>query len=284
MGRLDGKVAFITGAARGQGRSHARRLAEEGAAIVAVDVCEDIDGIESPLATEEDLAETVRVVEEGGGRIIARRADVRSSEELTAAVDAGLSEFGSIDIVVANAAVIAYKKLADLTDEIWDTAIDVNVNGVYKTVKAALPSMIERGEGGAIVLISSGITYRTATATVDYVTAKTGLIGMMRSLAVELAPHWIRVNTIHPGFVLTPVLDNEVYGKRLAQIVGRDTDFADREERLQAMWELFESRHLLPIGWVDPVDISNGIVFLASDEARYITGEELKIDGGFASQ
>jgi (+)-trans-carveol dehydrogenase len=283
MGRVEGKVAFITGAARGQGRSHAVRLAEEGAAILAVDICEDIEGVDIPLATQADLDETVRLVEEAGGRIVARKADVRSSEQLGAAVADGLAAFGKIDVVVANAAALSYRNMQEIDEERWLTMLDVNLNGPFRTIKAAMPSMLERGEGGSIILISSAVAFRASNAVVDYVTAKTGLVGMMRALAQELAPHWIRVNSIMPGQVLTPVLDNEVYGKRLSASLGGRT-FASRDERIEAMWELFRPRHMLPLGWVDPIDVSNAVLYLASDEARYVTAEELRVDAGFAGR
>jgi SDR family mycofactocin-dependent oxidoreductase len=282
MGRVEGKVAFITGAARGQGRSHAVRLAEEGADIVAVDICEDIDEVDIPLATEADLGETVRLVEAAGGRIVARKADVRSSDQLNAAVADGLAAFGKIDVVVANAAALSYRTLQEIDEQRWLTMLDVNLNGPFRTIKAALPAMVERGGGGSIVLISSAVAFRASNAVVDYVTAKTGLVGMMRALAQELAPHWIRVNSIMPGQVLTPVLDNEVYGQRLSALLGRT--FASRDERIEAMWELFKPRHMLPLGWVDAIDVSNAVLYLASDESRYVTAEELRVDAGFAGR
>jgi (+)-trans-carveol dehydrogenase len=283
MGRVDEKVAFITGAARGQGRSHAIRLAEEGAAILAVDICENIDGIDIPLASESDLKETVRLVESAGGRIVARKADVRSSEQLASAVEAGLEAFGKIDVVVANAAALSYKNMQEIDESLWLTMLDVNLNGVFRTIKSVLPSMVERGEGGSIVIISSAVAFRTSNAVADYVTAKTGLVGLMRALAQELAPHWIRVNAIMPGQVLTPVLDNEVYGRRLAAGLGVEP-FASRDERVAAMWEAFRPRHMLPLGWVDPIDVSNAVLYLASDESRYVTAEELRVDAGFAGR
>jgi SDR family mycofactocin-dependent oxidoreductase len=283
MGRVDGKVAFITGAGRGQGRSHAVRLAEEGADIVAIDICEDVEGVEIPCATEADLQETVRLVEATGRRVLARKADVRSAGEVAAVVDDALVTFGKIDVVVANAAVVAYKRFLDLSEELWLRTMDINLNGVFRTVKAVLPSMVERNEGGSIILISSGVAFRSGGAVVDYAAAKTALIGLARSLAQELSPHWIRVNTIHPGHILTPILDNEVYGKRLGEALGGRT-FESRDERLEAMWELFKPRHMLPLGWLESIDISNAVLWLASDESRYVTAEELRVDAGFAGR
>jgi SDR family mycofactocin-dependent oxidoreductase len=284
MGRVEGKVAFITGAARGQGRSHAVRLAEEGADILAVDVCEDIDGLDVPLATDADLQETVRLVEAAGGRIVACKADVRSGEQLREAVAEGLDAFGKIDVVVANAGVAAYKDFSSLTEDVWLKTIDVNLNGVFRTIKAALPSMIERGEGGSVVLISSGTAYRGGGLLVDYATAKTGLIGLMRSFALELAPHWIRVNLVAPSTVLTPIVDNPVFARVVEGAMHGGEPYASPDERLDAMRDMIQPRHMLPLGWVEPVDISNAVLYLASDEARYVTAEELRVDLGFAGR
>jgi SDR family mycofactocin-dependent oxidoreductase len=284
MGRVEGKVAFITGAARGQGRSHAVRLAEEGADIVAVDICGNIDLVGVPLATEEDLAETVRLVEATGRRIIARKADVRSLDELRAVADEALGELGKIDVVVANAGVALYKNVHELTEERWLASMDVNLHGVFRTIKATLPAMVERDEGGSIVIISSGTAYRGGGLLVDYATAKTGLVGLMRTLAAEVAPHWIRVNLIAPSTVLTPIVDNEVFARVVEGAMNNGQPFESREARLTAMREMIQPRHMLPLGWVDPVDISNAVLFLASDESRYVTGEELRVDLGFAGR
>jgi len=283
MGRVEGKVAFITGAGRGQGRSHAVTLAKEGADILAVDICEDLPSSYSPLATKEDLEETVRLVEAVGGRIVARKADVRSSAELDEAVAAGLEAFGKIDIVIANAVIINYMSVLDISEEQFEATIDVNLHGVFRTVKAALPAMIQGGAGGCIILIASGVAYK-AIPVVDYSAAKTALIGMMRGLANELAPHWIRVNAIAPGHVLTPVCDNESYGVRLAQQLRDGRPFESRDERLEAMWNQFKPRHMLPLGWLESIDISNAVLYLASDEARYVTAEELRVDAGYAER
>jgi (+)-trans-carveol dehydrogenase len=283
MGRVEGKVAFITGVARGQGRSHAVRLAREGADIIGLDICEDLPVAHSPHATEEDLAETVRLVEGTGRRIVARKADVRFRDQIDNVVAEGLEAFGKIDVVVANAVTIAYTPLLELTEEAFEATLDVNLHGVYNTVKAALPSMVGRGEGGSIILIASGVAYK-AVPVVDYSAAKTALIGMMRSLANELAGSWIRVNVIAPGHVLTPVVDNPAYGERVARQVRNGQPFANREEQLATMWEQFKPRHMLPLGWLEPDDISSGVLFLASDESRYVTAEELRVDGGYAER
>jgi SDR family mycofactocin-dependent oxidoreductase len=269
-GKLEGKVAFITGAARGQGRSHAIRLAEEGADIVAVDICAQIATVPYPMATPEDLAETVKEVEALDRRIFARQADVRDEAGLKAAFDAGVAELGPVDIVLANAG-IAPLSLQDEHDA-WQDVIDVNLTGVFKTVETAIPSMIARGRGGAIVLTSStagitgigGPTY----GGLGYTAAKHGVVGLMRSYANNLAPYSIRVNSVHPTGVRTPMIVNEV----MAEFLAADPTLSD------AM------ANALPVDMVEPVDVSNAIVWLVSDDARYITGVTLPVDAGFTNK
>jgi (+)-trans-carveol dehydrogenase len=284
MGRLSGRVAFITGAARGQGRSHAVRLAEEGASIIAVDICEDIPEIPARFGTREDLAETVEAVEAVDGRIVARVADVRDFAQLQAAVADGVAELGPPDIVVANAGVAAYKAFPELEESVWRTTIDVNLTGVYRTVKAALPWMVEAGKGGSIILISSGIVNRGGGIVVDYAASKAGVVGLMRSLALELGPYNIRVNSIMPGNVLTNMLVSGNFGRVVAGAVNGGEPFASQEEMIDAMEAMFRARNMIPLGWVEPRDISEGVLFLASDESRFITSESLRIDLGFAGK
>jgi SDR family mycofactocin-dependent oxidoreductase len=272
-GRVQGKVAFITGAARGQGRSHAIRLAQEGADIIAVDVLEDIPGLPYAGATEADLAETVKEVEALDRRIIASKADVRDFGQLKSALDAGVAELGRLDIVSANAGVYALT-LDEPTDPaerrtFWQDTIDVNLTGVWNTVEAAAPTMIEAGRGGAIILTASTAASKSAAndslAMNAYTAAKHGVVGLMRNLAVDLAPHSIRVNTVHPTGVHTPMVENVVVEKYMAENPG----FAKLV------------LNSLPVDAVDPVDISNAIVYLASDAARYVTGVQLPVDAGF---
>lgn len=269
-GVLEGKVAFITGAARGQGRSHAIRLAEEGADIIAVDICAQIDTVGYPMSTPEDLAETVRAVEALDRRIHATEADVRDREALQAAFDAGVAELGPVDIVLGNAG-IAPLSLTPSPEE-WFDVIAVNLTGVYHTVEIAIPSMIERGQGGAIVLTSStaglaGIGGNTPGG-LGYTAAKHGVVGLMRSYANSLAPHSIRVNTIHPTGVNTPMVVNDV----MQQFLENDPAMG------QAM------ANALPVPMIEAVDISNAIVWLASDAARYVTGVTLPVDAGFLNK
>ncbi len=269
-GRLEGKVAFITGAARGQGRSHAIRLAEEGADIIAIDICDRIPENPYEPATEEDLAETVRRVEALDRRIVARKADVRDEGQLREAVDAGVAELGRLDIVSGNAGISGSPATAEeFPDDQWLNMLDINLAGVWRTAKVAIPHLKAAG-GGSIVLTSSVAGLRGFAHLSHYVAAKHGVVGLMRSLAIELAPFSIRVNSIHPTQVDTPMIMNEtIFGM-----------FSPDNPTKEAFTEISQSMNSLPIPWVDPVDISNALLFLASDEARYITGVPLPVDAG----
>jgi len=272
MGRVDGKVALITGAARGQGRAHALRLAEEGADIIAIDACTSAATAPYPGATEADLAETAKQVEDRDRRIVTQKADVRDLAGLQAAVNAGLSEFGRLDIVCANAGIASFAPAWELTEEAWQEMIDVNLTGVWKTVKATVPTLIEQGSGGSVVLTSSIAGLIAFPNLAHYTAAKHGVTGLMRTLAVELAPHHIRVNSIHPTTVDTDMVNNEaIYALFLGGMQGATR--ADAEVGMKAL-------NALPIPWVDPVDISNAVLYLASDEARYVTGTTHVIDAG----
>ncbi len=272
MGRVSGKVAFITGAARGQGRSHAVRLAEEGADIIAVDICSQLDTVPYGLATPDDLAATVKLVEEHDRRILARQVDVRDLAGLQAIVDEGIAELGGVDIVVANAGIGSFAPLWELTEEQWNETIDVNLTGVWKTVKAAIPAMIAAGRGGSIVLTSSLAGLVAYANLSHYVAAKHGVTGLMRSLAVELAPYNIRCNSLHPAIVHSDMTHNDaIYALFLPHLTNPTR--AEAEEGYKAM-------HGLPISGLEPIDISNMVLFLASDEGRYITGTTQLLDAG----
>jgi SDR family mycofactocin-dependent oxidoreductase len=274
MGKLEGKVAFITGAARGQGRSHAVRLAQEGADVIAVDLCAQVGSVGYPLATPEDLAETVRQVEALDRRIVATQADVRDTAGLKAAVDDGVAQLGRLDIVLANAGIASFAPVEDLDDAMWDDMIDVNLSGVFKTVRAALPHLRAGGRGGAIVLTSSTAGIMGLPNLAHYVAAKHGVVGLMKVLALELAPEMIRVNSVHPTSVDTDMIHNEqTYG------VFRPDKPAGEVTR-DDVGEAFQGLNALPVRWVEPVDISNAILFLVSDDARYVTGVQLPVDAG----
>jgi (+)-trans-carveol dehydrogenase len=273
MGRVEGKVAFITGAARGQGRSHAIRLAQEGADIIAIDVLAPIPGAPYDGATQADLDETVRAVEALDRRIVASKADVRDMAGLQAAVDEGVAQLGRLDIVSANAGIVNEVGPAhEIADAMWEDMVDVNLSGVWRTAKAAIPHMIAGGNGGSIVLTSSAAGLQAYLNNSHYNSAKHGVVGLMRTLALELAPHMIRVNSIHPTQVDTDMIMNDTVYRMFAPDIenpGQDV-FRERSQAVNA----------LPIPWVEPVDISNALLFLASDEARYITGVTLPVDAG----
>lgn len=269
-------MAFITGAARGQGRSHAVRLAQEGADIIAVDINEPVVGMDRyyPGATEADMAETVAQVEALDRRIVATKADVRDMSALQSAVDEGIAQLGRVDIVSANAGVFAFgDQTQNVTDDEWDMVQDINLKGVWHTVKAVIPRLIEQGTGGSMILTSSTAGLKGTPNVAPYTASKHAVVGLMRTLALELAPHRIRVNTVHPTGVSTEMILNEATYKLFLP----DVEHPTQEQAAP----IFESTNALPIPWVDAVDISNAVLFLASDEARYVTGTELKVDAGF---
>jgi SDR family mycofactocin-dependent oxidoreductase len=275
-GRVQGKVAFITGAARGQGRSHAVRLAEEGADIIAVDIAEDIDSVRRFYhgATEADLAETVKQVEALDRRIVATKADVRDFTALRRALDNGVAELGHVDIVSANAGIFVFGELVqDVSEQDWKDVIDINLTGVWHTAKAAIPHLIEQGTGGSIVLTSSTAGLKGFPGVSQYTASKHGVVGLMKTLALELAPHNIRVNSVHPTGVATDMILNDATYRLFLPDVQNPT-------REQAA-EVFQTTNAMPVPWVEPRDISNAVLFLASDEARYVTGVQLPVDAGF---
>ncbi|QOF29288.1 mycofactocin-coupled SDR family oxidoreductase [Mycobacteroides abscessus] len=271
MGKLDGKVAFITGAARGQGRAHAIKLASEGASIIAVDICAQIPSVEYPMATTEDLDLTVKEVDALGRAISAHETDVRDREALQAAFDAGVHDLGPVDIVVANAGIATLTP--ECGDDGWRDVLDVNLTGVYHTIEVARPSMVQRGAGGSIVLTNSvaGLTGMVMDnpGGLAYTAAKHGLVGLMRSYANMLAPHNIRVNTIHPSGVATPMLINPVTEKLFAD--GSPEGMSD-------------TGNALPVVLMEPEDMANTVAWLVSEDARYITGVALPVDAGFTNR
>jgi (+)-trans-carveol dehydrogenase len=272
-GRVDGKVAFVTGAARGQGRSHAVRLAQEGADIIAVDICEPFDDSPADGATPEDLAETADMVKNLDRRIVTAQVDVRDYAELKKAVDSGVEQLGRLDIIVANAGIgTAGAKLHKMREDVWQEMIDVNLSGVWKTVKAGVPHIKSGGRGGSIILTSSVAGLKTYPHTGHYVAAKHGVVGVMRTFAVELGQDSIRVNSVHPTHVNTPLLMNE----KTYRMFRPDLENPGPDD----LAPICQTFHMLPIPWVEPADISNAVLFLASDESRYITGVTLPVDAG----
>jgi SDR family mycofactocin-dependent oxidoreductase len=269
MGTLDGRVALITGAARGQGRAHAVRLATEGADIIAVDICRDIDTMDYPNATADDLEETVKLVENEGRRIIAHQADVRDADALDQIVGDGVKELGRLDIVIANAGIIRLGGGGDRR-QIFRDIVDVNLFGVWNTVEAAIPKLIEGGRGGSIVLTSSSAGLKgpntDRAGAQAYTASKRGLVGLMQVWANHLAQYSIRVNTIHPTGVATGMVMNET----MAALV------AAEDVAITAM------QNALPIPVLMPEDIAGAVAFLVSDEAKFITGIAWPLDAGFA--
>ena len=273
-GRVEGKVAFITGAARGQGRAHAVRLAQEGADIIAIDICKKIDTVDVIAAsTPEDLAETADLVKGHNRRIVTAEVDVRDYDALKAAVDSGVEQLGRLDIIVANAGIGNGGQTLDKTSEAdWTAMIDINLSGVWKTVKAGVPHLLAGGRGGSIILTSSVGGLKAYPHCGHYVAAKHGVVGLMRTFAVELGAQNIRVNSVHPTNVNTPLFMNDDTMK----LFRPDLENPGPDD-MKVVGQLM---HTLPIGWVEPEDIANAVLFLASDEARYITGVTLPVDGG----
>lgn len=267
MQRLENKVAVITGGARGQGRSHAITLAAEGADIVICDVPRDIATVEYQLGTPEDLRETVRLVEEQGRRCVAVQADVRDNDQVQAVVDRCMNEFGRVDILLANAGVMsAADSTWSLTDSQWQDMLDVNLTGAFKVCRAVVPHMIEGGRGGAIVITGSTGGLRAVAGCTHYNAAKYGCIALMKTLAWELAPQFVRVNVVHPTGVDTDMSNNPWFVKWL-------------EEHEDLAWPMRGNR--MPVDVVTPSDVSNTIAWLVSDDARYVTGQEIRVDAGF---
>jgi SDR family mycofactocin-dependent oxidoreductase len=274
MGSLDGKVALITGAGRGQGRSHAFALAEEGVDIIALDVCADaVETVGYELATSQDLDETISGIQARGRRAVKAVADVRELSEVQAGVDAGLEQFGKIDIVCANAGIGTWALSWEMTEQQWKEMIDVNLTGVFNTTRAALPSMVERGEGGCVVLTSSTAGLIGYLHTAHYTAAKHGVIGLMKVLAQELGPHRIRVNAVCPTTVKTPLVINAPTFELFAPDVANPSPDDVREP--------FAALNILPdVPWIEPEDVSAAVVWLCSDAARFVTGVALPIDAG----
>jgi len=275
MGSLDGKVAFITGAARGQGRSHAVYLAREGAGIIAVDICADIASNGYPMASRDELSETVALVESVGGKIVADVADVRDFAELKSAVDAGVEQFGRLDIVCANAgiATMAFRELTIEEElEMWTDVIDVNLTGALHTAKAAIPHIIAGGRGGSIIFTSSTAGLKgfggSQAGGLGYAASKHGIVGLMRTLANALAPQNIRVNTVHPTAVRTMMAVNPAMVSFLENYPGGGPHL----------------QNPLPVDMLEPEDVSAAIAYLVSDDAKYVTGVTFPVDAGFCNK
>lgn len=272
MPKLAGKVAFITGAARGQGRSHAIRLAGEGADIIAIDICQTIPTAPGPGPTPADLADTVKAVESLDRRILAAQIDVRDLDAMTGFVAKSVGELGRLDIVLANAGIAGTELTLEMGEHVWQTMIDINLTGVWKTLKASVPHIIAGGRGGAVVITSSLAAVTANEHTAHYSAAKSGLISLMRVLAKELAPQQIRVNTVHPTTVATDMILNETTYRHFRPDLENPTR-ADFEERARTL-------NRMPVPYIEAADVSNAILFLVSDEGRYVTGSQQLLDAG----
>jgi SDR family mycofactocin-dependent oxidoreductase len=272
-GRIEGKVAFITGLARGQGRAHAIKLAGEGADIVGLDICAQIDSVDYEMSTPDDLQATIKLVEETGQRIIARIGDVRDMDSLRSVYQEGLDTLGHIDLVVANAGIMPVWGRGSDTMRAWQDCLDVLLSGVLNTVEVAYPRLLEQGTGGSIVITSSMAAVMPMMRTLGgrtlgllgYSAAKAGLINLAQNYASILAYHNIRVNTVHPTGVNTPMADNDMVRDRFAT--------ANPEDALALV-------NAIPVNFVEAEDVADAVLFLCSDESRYITGSALRVDAG----
>ncbi len=264
---LQGRVAFITGAARGQGRAHAIRLAREGADIIASDICAQVsDSISYPAATPEDLAETVSAVEAEGRKVLARAVDIRDDAALRQLVSDGVEQFGRLDILVANAGVLSWGRIWELTDEQWDTVIGVNLSGTWRTLRAVIPAMIEAGNGGSIIVVSSVAGLKATPGNGHYSASKHGLVALTNALAIELSEFGIRVNSIHPYSVDTPMIEPEL----MMQV------FAEHPHYVHSFGPML----LQPNGFMAAAEVSDVVAWLAGDGAGTLTGAQIPVDKG----
>jgi SDR family mycofactocin-dependent oxidoreductase len=275
-GSLDGRVAFVTGAARGQGRAHCVRLADEGADIVAIDICGPVsDSITYPPATPEDLDETVRGVEATGRKILARQVDTRDSAALRQVVADGVEQFGRLDILVANAGVLSWGRLWELSDDQWETVIDVNLSGTWRTIRAAVPAMIDAGNGGSIIIVSSAAGVKATPGNGHYAASKHGLTALTNTLALELGEYGIRVNSIHPYSIDTPMIEREammaIFAKHpsflhsFAPMPLNPRDHGGKRHRNEFM---------------APEEVSDVVVWLAGDGSATLSGSQIAVDRG----
>jgi (+)-trans-carveol dehydrogenase len=270
------RVALVTGAGRGQGRAHAVRQARAGADVIAVDICENLAGVPYPMASSADLEETARMIEKLGRRVVAVKADVRDAIQMERAVAQGADSLGRLDIVLANAGIITSDPITAMSPAKWQQMLDINLTGVWNTIRAATPSLISGGRGGCIVMTSSTAGIRGFESLAHYTTAKTGVIGLMRALVNELGKYRIRVNVVIPTACDTKMLHSDVcYGLFFGD--GRSPSRDDLSATLQSI-------HALPVDVVTPDDIANAAAFLTSEEARYVTGTELRVDAGFCEK
>jgi SDR family mycofactocin-dependent oxidoreductase len=271
MGRFDGKVVLVTGGARGQGRSHALAFAREGADVAFCDIASQMDSVPYRMARPEDVDETVKLVEELDRRCVAVRADVRDQGQVQVFVDQARTELGRVDVLLANAGIFSFSTIAEMTEDVWQEMIDVNLTGVYHAMRAVLPIMIEQGYG-RIIATSSTAGKMGYPNVGHYAATKWGVIGLVKSVAQEVGGNGITVNAVCPTSVDTDMIQNEAAYRLFLPDAVNPT----REDAAPA----FQTLNPIPVPWIEPVDISNAMLFLASDEARYITGETLAVAAG----
>ncbi|WP_414687978.1 mycofactocin-coupled SDR family oxidoreductase [Mycobacterium sp.] len=273
---MDGRVAFITGAARGQGRAHAVRLANEGADIIAIDICGPVsDSITYPLASPEELDETVRAVEAAGRKILARQVDVRDSAALHQVVADGVEQFARLDILIANAGVLSWARLFEMTEEQWTTVIDVNLTGTWRTIRAVVPAMIEAGNGGSIIIVSSSAGLKATPGNGHYAASKHGLVALTNSLALEVGEFGIRVNSIHPYSIDTPMVERDVMMEVFAKYPSYIHSFAPMPYHPM---DHGGKRHRNE--FMAPEEVSDVVAWLAGDGSKSLSGAQIPVDRG----
>ena len=274
---LEGRVALVTGAARGQGRAHALRLADDGADIIATDICGPVsDSVTYPSATSAELAETVRGVEASGRKILAREVDVRDLAAQQQIVAEGIERFGRLDVLVVNAGVLSWGRLFEMSEEQWDTVIEVNLSGAWKTVRAAVPAMIEAGNGGSIIMVSSVAGLKATPGNGHYSAAKHGMVGIANALALEVGEFGIRVNSIHPYSIDTPMIERDAMTEIFTKHPNYLHSFAPMP--LQPPGRL--AGDMADTGFMTPEDVADVVAWLAGDGSKYISGSQLAIDRG----
>ncbi|MDT5191819.1 MAG: hypothetical protein QOG79_6444 [Mycobacterium sp.] len=277
-GTLDGRVAFITGAARGQGRAHAVRLAAEGADIVAIDICGPVsDTLTYPAATSEELADTVRQVEAAGRKVLAREVDIRDLAAQQQVVADAIEQFGRLDIVVANAGILSWGRMFEMSEEQWDSVIDVNLNGTWRTIRAAVPAMIEAGNGGSIIIVSSSAGTKATPGNGHYSASKHGLVAITNALAIEVGEFGIRVNSIHPYSIDTPMVEKEA----MMEVFGRYPSYLHSFSPMPYKPVNHEGKKGLQ-EFMTPEEVSDVVAWLAGDGSATISGSQIAVDRGTA--
>lgn len=275
---LEGRVALITGAARGQGRAHAIRLADDGADIIAIDVCRPVsEAVTYPMPTSEDLAETVRLVEATGRKVLSREVDIRDLAAQQQLVADGIEQFGRLDIVVANAGILSWGRIWEMSEEQWDSVIDVNLNGTWRTIKAAVPAMIEAGNGGSIIIVSSSAGTKATPGNAHYAASKHGLVALTNALAIEAGEFGIRVNSIHPYSIDTPMVEPD----EMMKIFGKYPAFLHSFSPMPYKPVAHEGKPGLQ-EFMTPEEVSDVVAWLASDGSATISGSQIAVDRGTA--